>query len=223
MQLTFEKKEELSPSIWEYYFRPERPVDYVPGQYIDVVLNNVRDDPRGKSRVFTLTSLPTDELISFVVKMPEPQSLYKQYLELLQEGDPAHCNNAMGDLILPKDPARPLVFVAGGIGIASFASMLKKLLAKREERDIFLFYALRSKYEQIFTDLTKAYPLRLKTTVIAPNRLSAQQIMHSTPPDALIYLSGSQHFVEGLQQNLVTLGVDHSQITFDYFDGYTEL
>src|ERR1700712_3099957 len=123
MQLSFVKREELASGIWEYYFRPERAIDYVPGQYVDITLPDVVDDTRGKSRVFTLTSVPTDELISFVVKFPEPHSLYKQYLELLQEGDPARCNNAMGDLILPKDPKRPLVFIAGGIGISSYVSM----------------------------------------------------------------------------------------------------
>jgi ferredoxin-NADP reductase len=223
MQLSFVKREELSPSIWEYYFRPERPIDYVPGQYVDIALGDVQDDPRGKSRVFTLTSLPTDELISFVLTFPEPHSIYKQHLELLQEGDPARCNNAMGDLILPKDPARPLVFIAGGIGIASYVSMLKKLLAKREERDIFLFYAMRSRYEQIFKDLTDSYPLRLKTIVIAPNRLTAQQIVDSTPPDALIYLSGSMRFVEGLRLSLEMLGRERNEIVFDYYDGYVEL
>jgi ferredoxin-NADP reductase len=169
MQLRFVKREELASGIWEYYFRPERPIDYVPGQYVDITLGDV------------------------------------------------------GDLILPKDPARPLVFIAGGIGIASYASMFKKLLAKREERDIYLFYAMRTKYEQIFKDLTNSYPLQLKTIVIAPNRLTAQQIVDSTPPDALIYLSGSQRFVEALRLSLEMLGVEHNNIIFDYFDGYIDL
>jgi len=223
MRLSFVKREELVPTIWEYFFKPERPIDYVPGQYVDIFLDDVRDDPRGKNRVFTLTSLPTDEFISFVVQFPEPHSIYKQHLELLQEGDPARCNNAMGDLILPKDPARPLVFIAGGIGVASYASMFKKLLAKREERPIFFFYALRSKYEQIFKDLTNAYPLQLKTVAIAPNRLTAKQIVDSTPPDALIYISGSQRFVEGLRLSLETLDKERNDIVFDYYDGYVDL
>jgi ferredoxin-NADP reductase len=223
MQLSFVRRDELSPAIWEYYFRPERPLDYIPGQYVDIILGDVEGDPRGKSRVFTLTSVPSDELISFVLKMPEPHSVYKSHLELLQDGDPARCNNAMGDLILPKDPARPLVFIAGGIGIASYVSMLKKLSAKREERDIYLFYAMRTRYEQIFKDLTDSYPLQLKTIVIAPNRLTAQQVVDSTPPDALVYLSGSMKFVEGLRLSLETLGKDRNEIVFDYYDGYADL
>lgn len=223
MQLSFVRREELAPSIWEYYFRPERPLDFVPGQYVSLSLDNVQADPRGPSRVYTLTSQPNAELMSFVLKVPEPHSPHKQALILLKPGDTARCNDSMGDMILPKDPSQPLVFVAGGIGIASYVSMLVHLIARQEERQIFMFYSLRSKYEQIFRDLLNKYPLALKTIVIAPNRLTAQQIIDSTPPEALLYLSGSQRFVEGLRLNLEILGKPHNQIVFDYFDGYVDL
>jgi ferredoxin-NADP reductase len=223
MNVSFVRREELAPAIWEYFFRPERPLDFVPGQYVDIVLPGVHDDPRGTSRVYTLTSLPGDELASYVVKVPEPHSSHKQAMLDLQPGDPVQFRDAMGDLILPKDPSRPLVFVGGGIGIASFASMLKYLLDRKEERQIFVFYALRDKYERIFRDLLNAYPLQLNTVVIAPNRLTAQQIVDSTPPDAQIYLSGSERFVEGLRTNLEILGKPRADIVFDFFDGYKEL
>ena len=219
----FERREELAPGIWQYYFRPERPVDFIPGQYADLHLQGVVSDPRGSSRVFSFTSLPSDELVSFVLKHFDLQTPYKHRLQALQSGDEARLDDAMGDLVLPKDPATPLVFVAGGIGIASFAGMLKALLAAREERSIFFFYALRSHREQIFRELIEAYPLQLKQIAIAPNRLTAQEIKDSTPPGSFIYLSGSQHFVEGLQTDLEALGTTRDQIVFDYFDGYAEL
>ena len=223
MQVFFEKREELTPGVWEYYFKPERPVDFVAGQYVALHLPEVKDDPRGPSRVFTLTSLPEDELLSFIVKIPEPHRPYKDALMVLNPGSEAKIDDAMGDLILPKDPSVPMIFVAGGIGIASYASMLKLLIKRREERSIFLFYALRNRREQILRDITDVYPLELKTTVIAPNRLTAQQIKDSTPPDAQIYISGTQKFVEGLRYDLEQLGTPRSQIVFDYYDGYSEL
>jgi len=223
MQVFFERREELAPTIWQYYFRAPAPVDFVPGQYVDLHLPGVENDPRGAARTFTLTSLPEDELQSFVVKIPQPHTPYKDVLAGLEPGAGCRIDDAMGDLVLPKDPSVPLVFVAGGIGIASYASMLKLLLKAREERPIFFFYALRDRREQIFRELTDAYPLALKTTVIAPNRLTAKQIKDSTPPEALIYLSGSQRFVEGLRTHFEQLGTPRSQIVFDYYDGYTEL
>lgn len=223
MQVFFEKREELAPAVWQYFFRPETAVDFVPGQYVDLHLPLAQSDLRGPARTFTLTSLPEDKLLSFVVKIPEPHSSYKDALIHLEAGAAGKIDDAMGDLVLPKDPSVPLVFVAGGIGIASYASMFTRLLKTREERSIFLFYALRDRREQIFRNLTGAYPLELKTIVMAPNRLTAQQLKDSTPPSALIYLSGSQRFVEGLRYDLEQLGTPRSQIVFDYYDGYIEL
>jgi len=223
MQVFFESREEIAPGIWQYNFKPERTVDFIPGQYVDLRLDGVSGDPRGGSRTFSMTSLPSDPSLSFVLKHFELQTPYKHTLMAMQAGDVATITDAMGDLVLPKSPATPLVFVAGGIGIASFVSMLQQLLAAREERNISLFYAVRSQREQIFQDITKAYPLALYQKVIAPNRLTAQEIIDSTPPDALIYLSGSERFVEGLRADLAALGVSHERLAFDFFDGYSEL
>jgi ferredoxin-NADP reductase len=223
MQVFFEQREELAPGIWQYWFRPERPIDFVPGQYVDLVLPNVIGDSRGSSRTFSITSLPSDLSFSFITKHFGLQSRYKHSLQVLVEGEVAQIGDAMGDLVLPKSKDRPLVFVAGGIGMASYASMLRDLLARKEERPIFLFYYLRSRREQIFRELADVYPLQLREIILAPNHLSAQEIKNTTPPDALLYLSGGQSFVEDLRSDLEALGTPRSHIVFDYYDGYAEL
>jgi len=223
MRLRFSEREELAPYIWQYHFQPERPVDFVAGQYADFHFLTPLYDPRGQSRTFTLTSLPGEERVSFIVRFGDPLSPYKQALAALQPGDELRLDEAMGDLVLPKLASTPLVFIAGGIGLASFASMLQLLTNQREQRPIFLFYALRSRREQILSELLSGYPLELKQLVYAPNRLTAQEIVDSTPPQSLYYLSGSQRFVEGLRADLTALGTPHEQIVFDYFDGYAEL
>lgn len=215
MQVTFVARQEVALGIWQYTFEPERPIDFVPGQYVDLQLNT-------GSRTFTLTSLPSNSSMSFITKHFELQSPYKHSLQALRRGDTAMIGAAMGDLVLPKSPAIPLVYIAGGIGMASYASMLRDLLARKEERRIFLFYRLRAAREQLFRDLTDAYPLQLKQVVLAPNALSAREIKAATPPDALMYLSGSQDFVETLRTDLEALGTPRSSIVFDYYDGYAE-
>jgi ferredoxin-NADP reductase len=223
MRVTFEQREELAPGIWQYRFSPERAVDFVPGQYVDLFLPDVQTDPRGGSRTFSLTSLPAEPSITFITKHFALQTPYKQRLQAMRPGDPAHIGDAMGDLVLPKLPDVPLVFVAGGIGMASYASMLRDLLTRREERPMFLFYQLRARREQLFRELTDAYPLQLAQVALAPNRLSAGEIADATPPGALFYLSGGQSFVESLRTGLEALGVPRSRIVFDYYEGYTEL
>ncbi|HWT55772.1 MAG TPA: FAD-dependent oxidoreductase [Candidatus Microsaccharimonas sp.] len=223
MKLSFVERRELAPTIWEYTFQSERPLDFVAGQYVSINVPGVVGDSRGSARVYTLTSQPGDELITFILKLPEPHSPHKEALTRLQPGDPASCQDAMGDLILPKDPNLPLVFIAGGIGIASYVSMLQELLAKREERQIFFYYALRDKREQLYRELFNSYPLAWSALTIAPNRLTAQQVLDTSPPDSFYYLSGSQRFVEGLRAQFEQLGVPRNQIVFDYYDGYAEL
>lgn len=223
MRVFFERRTELAPGIWQYWFTPEHTLDFVPGQYVDVALPGTMQDPRGGTRTFSLVSLPSDPQLRFITKHFELQSPYKQRLQALQPHDEATIGDSMGDLVLPKAPDLPLVFVAGGIGIASYASMLRDLLARKEERPVFLFYALRARREQLFRELTSRYPLQLTQVTLAPNRLSAREIKDTTPPEALIYLSGSQSFVEGLQAELEAFGTPRSSIVFDYYDGYAEL
>ncbi len=223
MQVRFEERQELAPGIWEYSFTPERQVDFIPGQYVDFRMPEPLTDPRGRSRTFTLTSLPDDPTISFVVKSVPPLSPYKQALETLTPGQELTIGDAMGDLVLPKLTSTPLIYVAGGIGISSFASMFKQLLADREEREIYLFYRLRNRREQIFRELTGSYPLALNTLAIAPHQFTAEDIVASTPPGAQLYLSGSQSFVENLRLGLAEQGTPHERIVFDYFDGYADL
>jgi glycine betaine catabolism B len=223
MIVRFERRGELAPTIWEYQFRPERPVDFIPGQYAAWYLLDPITDPRGQARTFSLTSLPTDPTVSFIAKFPTPLSPYKQALQALQPGTELRLDDAMGDLVLPKLATTPLVFIAGGIGLASFISMLKQLLQNREERPIFLFYALRSRQEYLYRELLDAYPLALKNVTIAPHRLMAEEIVGAVPPESLFYLSGSERFVEGLRRDLAAQGVAHEQTVFDYFDGYADL
>src|SRR5580698_4238352 len=108
MQVFFERREELAPGIWQYYFRPEGRLDFVPGQYTWWQLPDVTNDPRGSFRTFSLTSLPTDPSLCFVVKDRVPVSPYKKRLATIEEGYAARIDNAIGDLVLPKDPSVPL-------------------------------------------------------------------------------------------------------------------
>lgn len=228
MHVVFEQKQELVPGIWEFYFKPERPLDYIPGQYVDLRLPHEHADNRGASRTFSLTSLPDEPFISFAVKIETPCSTYKQVLRALQPGDTATITDAMGDVVLPKDPRVPLVFVAGGLGIASFVSSTRWLTKHKERRPITLLYAVRNEGDILFEDIFNAYQFPIKRTLFTPGqrpvRISAALIAEQLVPDSLLYISGSERFVEGLRQELQRdFGVPNEKIIYDFFDGYSEL
>ncbi|MEO6761059.1 MAG: FAD-dependent oxidoreductase [Candidatus Saccharimonadales bacterium] len=220
MKISFVRREKLAPGIWQYWYKPERPVDFVPGQYADFHILTPLSDPRGQSRTFTLTSQPRESTVSFVVKLAKPLSLYKATLQTLKVGDKMRLDEAMGDLVLPKATNMPLVFAAGGIGIASYISSANYLKSNPEQRPIKLFYCLRNSDEQIFHD---CFTLFHTSVIIAPNRLTVKQLLADQTDQTLYYLSGSQKFVEGLQTGLEASSIPRERIVFDYYDGYADL
>ncbi len=219
MRIFFERGYELAPSIWQFLFRPENPVRFEPGQYAGVRLDG-GVVARAEGRIFTLTSLPGEKTISFVTKIKEPMSDYKTALLALQPNDPAELGEAMGDFVLPKSPDVPLIFVAGGIGIASYVSMAEQLLQQKQQNPVTLLYVLRNPAEQIFLkELAHLRPLYF----VSPRQLTTQDLLRVLAPESLVYLSGSQQFVENLRHDLLTAGVENYRIIFEYYTGYADL
>lgn len=217
MKARFISRREVGPGIWEFFLAPESQLDYQAGQYVQVQLPDVVD-PRGRARTLSLTSLPTDSELSFAVKFPTPHSVYKARLLELGEGDEVTLSQAMGDLVLPRDMARPLVFVAGGLGIASFVSMIKQVATETSPRDITLLYAHKPD-EKLFDDVVRASSGLKLTEFTSPQRLEVSDIMQSDA-DTLYYISGSEPFTMQFRDHLLDASVPATNIVYDYFDGY---
>jgi ferredoxin-NADP reductase len=211
------------PGVWKGYFRPDKPVDYIAGQYADVRLPDVIGDPRGPGRTFTFTSLPSDTELTFVYRYDQPASVYKDALQTLRPSTLVSVGDIMGDLVLPKLASVPLVFVAGGIGMASFEAMLRELSRTGEQREVHLFYSLRNTYDDAFVSLIDSFSFASKQRFIKPNYVNAADIAKVITDDSLVYLSGSERFVLGLRDSLRTLGYGDNQVIFDFYDGYAEL
>lgn len=217
-------KTQLAADIWEFRFtRPEH-YEYTPGQYAQLHLPEVANDPRGTMRTMSFTSHPADDFIAFVTRVPEQPSPFKRRLMSLIPGELLWLDAALGDLILPRSTTTPLVFVAGGIGIASFTAMLTEITLSAQPRSVTLLYALRSADQKLFGEQLAAFPFVSYREFVAPERLSAATILASTASvqDTLFYISGTERFVEGLRHDLLAAGLSDTQIAFDYFTGYTD-
>ncbi|MCA9330695.1 FAD-dependent oxidoreductase [Candidatus Saccharibacteria bacterium] len=215
--VTFVRKQLIGPDIWEFFFAPAQPVDFLPGQYVHLSLPDV-SDARGRERTLTLTSLPSDAELSFAVKFPDPHSAYKAHLLSLDAGDSAAISQAMGDLVLPRDTSRQLVFAAGGLGIASFVSIMKQLILEDSPRDITLLYGHKPD-EGLYAEVTSKCPGLKIREFISPNRMVVGDVL-STDPHALYFVSGGESFTMGIRKQLIGAAVPATNIAYDYFDGY---
>ncbi len=233
MKLTFIRSEAVAKGIRSFFFEPEHSVHYTPGQYTKLYLPHEQMDARGDSRWFTLSSSPTEKLWSITIKLdPSRSSSFKQHLQKLIPGAVIRADEPLGDFVLPQDSNRPLLFVAGGIGVTPYRSMVKWLSDKKLRRNIRLIYAAAKSQEFAFIELFHEYGVELVPVATEPptswkgetGHLDVHRILQLSPDikDRLVYLAGPEPMVEqffdGLTSNSV--GIPKNQVVTDYFPNY---
>jgi ferredoxin-NADP reductase len=227
MKARLERIEPVTQSSKTFWFRPERPLRYLAGQYLEIVLPHANADNRGERRWFSLSSSPTEPLLGFTIKFQrEGGSSFKRALLALRSGDEVTITDPLGDFVLPKDPSIPLVFIAAGIGITPVRSMVQWLIDKQETRNVQLVYITRTPGGMAFLPLLSNYsPLRLTPLHTQQARPTTEIILNSigSVGEKRIYLSGPQPLIEGLYEALQQHGVSREQLVLDYFPGYVNL
>jgi glycine betaine catabolism B len=160
MIATLDHIDQLTPCIRTYWFHTEKPVGQVAGEFTELHVPHPNMDKRGDRRWFTISSSPTEPLIGITTKIASSSgSSFKRALQALQLGHQVSITEPMGDFVLPKDGAIPLIFVAGGLGITPVRSIIQYLLDKNEKRSIQVFRTVPNAGEAIFADTLKQYPL----------------------------------------------------------------
>lgn len=111
---------------------------FISGQHITVTIPRVK-----LARTFSIASAARIRG-SILIATRIRDSEYKQHMERLVPGDVLSVSAPEGVFTLPADPARPIVFIAGGIGITPIHSMIQEMVQEQPNRPILLFYANRS-------------------------------------------------------------------------------
>lgn len=233
MNLTFHSAIEETKTIKTYFFKSDLALEYTAGQFIELTIPHDKPDNRGPKRWFTLSSAPTQELLSITTRLTaDDGSTFKKKLDQLKAGDQVLASAAMGDFVLPKLLQTELVFVALGIGVTPFLSMLQWLTDTKEKRPIRLIHAVKTEDDIIFQDIFEASAVHATIVVAKPSpawggergHVAAEMILGLEKPsdDTLIYLSGPEQVVESLTKELVTAGLRKDQIVGDYFPGYPD-
>ncbi len=231
MKVTLDHTKDENSNVRSFFFRPEKPMDYTAGQFTEFQLPHNNPDDRGIKRWFTLSSSPTDEFLSITTKFAgETASSFKKTLWQLPMGTELDFAEAMGDFVLPKDPAIPLVFVAGGMGITPFHSIISYLLATGEGRSIEVILAFNTAEDVLFEDLFKKYGVPPTVVLSDPadswqgenGHLSGERILNlvDDAQDKRLYVSGPEPMVETLEKDLLATGLDKNNLVLDFFPGY---
>ncbi|MDR3559366.1 MAG: RnfABCDGE type electron transport complex subunit D [Candidatus Pacebacteria bacterium] len=225
----------LGPDLWELVFASDKKFNFRPGQYLEWTMGQDKPDRNGNRRYFTIASSPTENRLRIGVKGNNGKSSFKQALLGMKRGDTIVASQLAGDFTLPKDKGEKLVFIAGGIGITPFRSMIKYMLDREERRDAILFYSSKTPQELAYRNIfDSAAQLGIRTIYSATEqktpslawcqrgRIDDQAICSELPDfrERTYFISGPQGMVTGYKKMLRGLGIPARQIKTDYFPGF---
>src|ERR1035437_9590818 len=127
MKLSLMQKKTESPDVESFIFKPSESIIWKAGQFFHYVLHHEPTDDRGSDRWFTISSAPFEKNVMITTRLtPDKGSSFKKKLTSLKIGKTIEVSNIDGDFTV-DDPTKEHVFIAGGIGITPFRSILKDL------------------------------------------------------------------------------------------------
>jgi ferredoxin-NADP reductase len=225
MKLKLAARKAESPGVESFIFKPKEPLVWKAGQFLHYVLNHEATDDRGSDRWFTIASAPYERHVMVTTRFAAKQgSTFKKTLKALKPGDSIEVSDLDGDFIV-SDPKKQYVFIAGGIGITPFRSILKQAEHQGKPLRVTLLYANRktiAAYKKEFDAMGKRNPHLKIHYLFHPQRIDKKTVKEFVPDlkSPLFYVSGPEPMVESVGKMLQQIGVPKKRIKQDWFPGY---
>ena len=220
-------------------FHVEKPKDFtfLAGQWCFLIVPNMGfNDDRGLRRAFSIASSPLEKDLLFVVKTSE--SALKRTMSEMSSGTSIGIEPPHGNLALPEATSIPLVFLAGGVGIAPFRSLIRFASDAPTGHEITLFYSSQTPGETPFLEelleISKKVPrisvIPTMTRLQEPpgkwtgltERINPEMIRNGceTWEKAIYYIVGPPPMATGMKQMLQDMNIPQSRIKAELFTGY---
>lgn len=228
MKLPIAERKEITKGTIEVSFDISgKDFAFQAGQYVQVAVPRLLySDARGKSRNFSIASSPNEKkILRIAFRMSE--SGFKKTLCEMTLGSEIEVEGPFGDMTLPDDSSVPIVFVAGGIGITPFLSMLRFVEEEKLPYDITLLYANKGKasaaYLADLEAMAKQNPrvaLRSHFGIVGRETLQ-KNIDAQKIKTALWFVVGPTAMTAETVHLVYDLGVDTGKVRFTEYGGYS--
>ena len=227
--------EKMANGCYDFVFRPHKPLSFRPGQYLDWTLDVRHPDDRGNRRTFTIASSPGENEVRLGIKFYRGPSAFKRSMLTMKPGDVIYGSHIAGSFTLPRDGGEKLVFIAGGIGVTPFRSMVQDMIDRQEQRSVVVLYGNNKVDEIAYADVFERaqWELGIKTVyAVADGKAQGsnvhrgfidEDLIQREVPDYLdrtFFISGPRAMVVRFQNTLRALGIAPSRIRVDFFPGF---
>jgi ferredoxin-NADP reductase len=233
--LVKEKREVAKGTLLAIFDLQGEEVDFRPGQYFWVELpDRGYQDEKGLRRHISVVTSPTERgVLGLCTRLRD--TAFKNTLAELEVGDEVDVEQPKGDWQLPEDTSREYVFVAGGIGITVFRSMLRYIADTGEPYRATLVYSNRDRESTPFLDelpelegripgcrlvltMTQDEGWEGETRYIGPDLL--RDHLDGDLGNYTYLIAGPPAMVESVTEGLGGAGVPDEQLLPDRFSGY---
>jgi ferredoxin-NADP reductase len=228
---------EVAEDTMAFHFARPTGFNFKAGQFADVTLTDPPEtDAEGNVRTFSIASPPFESELVFTTRMRD--TAFKRSLKKVPLATEVQIGAAAGSFTLHKNSAKPAVFLAGGIGITPFLSIVRQADHDRLPHKISLFYSNRRPEDAAFLDTLRA----LETTnpnfslICTMTEMSKSKKEWNSERDLIdkemllrhldalqgpiYYIAGPPAMVAAMRQTLISAGVEEDDLRAEEFSGY---
>ena len=234
MQATIKEKREVAKGTLLVTFELiSDEVDWTPGEYFWVeLLDPPYDDEKGARRHITVVTSPTEGYLGLATRIRD--TAFKRSLVEMPEGSAVDVEQPKGSFVLPEDTSKRYAFIAGGIGITPFRSMLRYIADKDLDYDITLVYSNRDVESTAFLDELKElesvvprcrviFTMTEDPSWDGDTRMLDAGVLRDLLGDLESFhfmIAGPPPMAKSVEGSLLEAGLPEDQVQSDSFSGY---
>ena len=234
MKATVAEKREVAKGTLLVLFAVDDYPAHRPGHYFWVELpDRGYEDEKGLRRHISIVTSPTEKgVVGLATRLRD--SAFKRTLAALELGDEVQVEEPKGSFLLPEDTSVDYVFVAGGIGITVFRSMLRYIADEGLPYRVTLVYSNRDRESAAFLDELDELERRIDGLRVVltmtdqegwegeTRQLDAEVLRELLGglEDKQCLVAGPPAMAEGVAESLLAAGLPENSVLADKFSGY---
>jgi Na+-transporting NADH:ubiquinone oxidoreductase subunit F len=226
---------ELTYDMRRFRFELKDPpnVKFVAGQYVQLLCPRYKGSSEEVYRAYSIASDPAaDNYIDLIIRRVPNGICTTWCFDFLKEGDPVKMNGPYGDFRL-SDSDAPMVFVAGGSGMAPFVSILSRMRNVNSKRKVKYFFGGNTVKDLCMADEMKAFEEALEGFEFIPVVGNPEEGDNWDGETGLVteavqrnyddlsghegYLCGSPGMIDAAIKVFVSMGMPQEKVYYDKF------
>lgn len=235
-QTVLVKRETVAEGTVAFQLHKPDGFEFKPGQAIDLILDDPQLGEDSRVHAFSIVSAPHEDNLTVTTRMRD--SAYKRALGRLESGAKVSIDGPFGSMTLHNKASRAACFIAGGIGITPFMSMVRHAFASNSAHRLMLIYSNRRPEDTAFLAELQDYAkhnerFQLVATMTDMEKSTSTWNGETGLVDAafltrvtaglaspIFYVAGPPGLVVAMRAALTAAGIDDDDIRSEDFFGY---